>query len=240
MKKVIFFTFFTTFSALVSAQQSKKDLAHFTVIDAFGPFEIELIKSDHESIDINYRGIKSEDLIVDVHNEVLKLKIKNRHFINEWKSSSNDYYRNDDYVKVKIYYKDIDAIEIEAGSKVFSRETLKSKNLELIANMGAEVDLELLSQNVGIQSSMGAIIKLSGRTENLEIRTSMGTEIRTTSLKAKKAYIKASMGSAVRVSVTDEIDASAGWGAVIDYEGGPTVHRSSTSMGAEIYNRRHH
>ena len=60
------------------------------------------------------------------------------------------------------------------------------------------------------------------------------------SLQAKSAYIKATMGSEVDVYVTDQLEASAGWGAMIDYTGGPNVRHSNTSMGGEIYHKRRH
>jgi hypothetical protein len=218
------------------AQKSHQRLAAFTTLDVFGPFEIELIKAESPSIDINYGGIDKDDIVVDVHHDVLKLKFKNKHFMNEWKSSSYDH-RHDDYVKVKVYYTDIDAIEAEAGAKVFSRAPLKSKNLIIDTSMGAEIELDLIAKNVLVKSSMGAITELSGKSEQLEIKASMGSEILAGRLQSKVAFVRATMGSVVRVNVLEELDASAGFGATIDYSGGPAVRHKNTSLGAEIRSR---
>jgi hypothetical protein len=234
MRKFYLVAVLTLVSLGATAQKTK--IESFTTLDVFGPFDIELIKSDENAIDIDYAGISRDDVIQDVHRGVLKLKLKNRHYVNEWSSSHRDY-RRSRVVRVKVYYVDIDAMELEAGARITSRESFKSKNLEINANMGAELDLDILAKNVYIRSSMGAIVDLTGRAENLEIKASMGSELRLSRLETKVSLVKATMGANVVVNASDELDVSAGFGAVVNYTGGPAVRYTNSSMGAEIRRR---
>ena len=45
------------------------------------------------------------------------------------------------------------------------------------------------------------------------------------------------MGADVMVNVTEELEASAGFGAQVDYIGGPAVRHTSKNFGGEV-NRR--
>lgn len=234
MTKHYLFLLAVLVSFATSAQ--KRTVDSFTMLDVFGPFDIELIKADAPAIEITYNGIDEADVVQEVHRDVLKLKLKNRHYMQEWSSSHNTY-RKSRYLKVKVYYTDIDEIELEAGARVISQESLKSKNLVISSSMGAEIDLDIIAKNVLLRSSMGAVVDLSGRVENLEVRASMGSELHLSHLESKIGYIKATMGSTVTVNVTEELEASAGFGAVINYTGGASVRHTNSSMGAEIRRR---
>lgn len=214
--------------------QRTVELSSFTAIDVFGPFDVELIKSDKEYIEIDYRHIDREDVTMEVHHNVLKLKIKNQHYMKDWDSNS---YRKSDYAKVKVYYVDIDVLEAQAGAMITSLRTVKSKLLMIDCTMGAEVTLDILAKKLEVVSNMGGVLELTGQTEHLEVKANMGGVFKGSRLESKVVYVKASMGADVFVNVSEQLDASAGFGATVDYVGGPNVRHTSKSMGGEV-NRR--
>lgn len=215
------------------AQRQAVNLESFSAIDVFGPFDVELIRSDNNRVELEYKGIDSEDVVAGVSRNTLKLKLRNRHYFHDWNSDS----KWDQYIRVKVYYTDIDEIKAQAGAIVSASDQLKSKNLAIDCGMGAEVSLDVLSKNLYLKSSMGAVARLSGRTEYLDVKSSMGGIIKGRELQSKSAYIKASMGAEVFVSVSDEIEVSAGMGAVVDYLGRPSVRHTNTNFGAEVRGR---
>jgi len=232
MKKVYTLTcLLLLISTLGFSQKSQKELSGFKALDVFGPFDIELIKSDKEYAEIDLNGIDQEDVLIEVQKDILKLKIKNRHYFSEWRDDSH---RKADYVTVKIYYRDIDVLEAQAGAVVYSKQTLKSKYLHLECSMGAEVKLDILSKEVEAISNMGGVLELSGQTEEFDVKANMGGVLKASHLESKIVYVKASMGADVIVNVIEELDASAGFGANVDYVGGPTVRHTSSNMGGEV------
>jgi len=232
MKKVyLLICLLLLISTLGVSQKTRKDLPAFKAIDAFGPFNIELIKSDKEYAEIDFNHIDPEDLVIEVQKDVLKLKIKNNHYFNEWKE---DNYRKSEFVKVKIHYIDIDVIEAEAGTFITSPQALKSKYLHIDCSMGAEITLDIIAKEMEVIASMGGVLELRGQTEELDVKASMGGELNAAQLESKIAFVKASMGSDVTVNVLEELEASASFGASIEYIGGPNVRHTSSNMGGEI------
>ncbi|MDL5049463.1 DUF2807 domain-containing protein [Oscillatoria amoena NRMC-F 0135] len=209
-------------------------MEQFNTLDIFGPFHVELIHSDQNRIELDYHGIDSENVIAGVSRNTLRLKLRNKQYFHDWGSESK---RRSEYIRAKVYYTDIDQINAQAGAIVTTTSQLKSKNLIIECSMGAEVSLEILSKNFYLKSNMGAITRLNGYTEYLEVKSSMGGVVKATRLQSKVAYVKASMGSEVFVCATDELEVSAGLGAVVDYTGSPTVRHTNSNLGAEIRSR---
>jgi hypothetical protein len=234
MKKIYVLALFLAIGSVGYSQKTTLKLTSFNGVDAFGPFEIELIKSEIEYIEIDYRGIDKEKVISEVQRGVVKLKLKTSHFFSDWDEHE---YRKSEYVLVKVYYKDIDIIEAQAGALVTSRERLKSKYLTIESSMGAEVTLDVIVKEINTKTTMGGILDISGQAEKLEAYANMGGVLKASHLESKIVFVKATMGADVIVNVIDELEASAGFGAVIDYVGGPSVRHTNKSMGGEVHRR---
>ncbi|MFZ2905815.1 MAG: head GIN domain-containing protein [Cyclobacteriaceae bacterium] len=215
------------------AQRMTRELSSFRDIDIFGPFEVTLVKSDKEKAEIDFRGIDKEDVIVDAEKGVLKLKIKNRHYIDDWKNDRQHH----KYILVTVYYTDIDMIEASAGAVVTTDGTLKSKYLSVDCTMGAEVTLDIFTEKAELISNMGAVLEVTGQTNHIEVNANMGGVLKAAHLESKTAYVKANMGADVTVNVMEELEASAGFGAQVEYIGGPSVRHTSKNFGGEV-NRR--
>jgi hypothetical protein len=219
-------------SSLVYGQKQK--LNPFTVIDAFGPFQIELIASDKEGIEMEAYNVNMEDLTVEVRRGELHLKLKNRHYLTDWDS---DKLRKPQFIRTKIYFKELEEIQASAGAQVVADETLRAKRFVVIGNMGAEVKLSVVAETIYAKSNMGATVNLAGRANFLEVRAGMGGSMKASRLESKSAYVKASMGSEVSIYASDEVDIDANFGSDVRYAGDPTVRHTNRKMGAEIRKR---
>ncbi len=234
MAKQLFLLLIICLPASLFAQKQVVRLESFSSLDVFGPFDVELIASDHNQVELDYKGIDSEDVVAGVSRNTLRLKLRNRHYVNDWNSDKK---RNSQYIRVKVYYKDIDEIKAQAGAIVTSAGQLKSKNLVIESSMGAEVSMEVLTKNLYLKASMGALVSLKGQSENVEVKSSMGAVVKARQLQSRTAFVKASMGSEVYVCVTEKLEVSAGLGAVVDYTGSPAVRHSTSTFGAEVRGR---
>lgn len=210
---------------------AQKSVDPFTKIDVFGPFEVELVKAESYAIEVDYRGVDKDDVVLDIHKGELKLKLRNKHYMDEWRS--NDYPRSR-YIRVKVYYTELNDLRAQAGAEVFSDGTLKSKNLALEATMGAEMRLPIIAKNLYTRLNMGAVVELRGQTENHEVKANMGAVLKASRLESKVAYVNASMGAEVNISATDEIEVNSGFGASVHYVGSPNVRNTSKSFGGEV------
>jgi hypothetical protein len=232
MKKIMLICSIILTSGLVFGQ--KKELEPFTMVNAFGPFEIELIASNKEAIEMEAFNVDKEDLTVEVRRGELELKLKSRHYLTDWDS---DKFRNEPRIKTKIYFKQLDEVQASAGAQVTSLETLRSKKFVVSGSMGAQVKLIIVAETMYAKTSMGATVTINGRTDFLEVKASMGGILKATRLESKTAYVRASMGSEVAIFASDEIDIDANFGADVKYSGDPTVRHTHTKMGADINKR---
>jgi hypothetical protein len=231
MKK-IFMSIFCLVSWVGFSQ--KQELNPFTAIDVFGPFQIELIKSDQEAVEMQAINVDKDDLTVEVHRGQLVLKLRSRHFLTDWDS---DKFRKEPRIKTKIYYKDLDELKISAGGSIESAEAIKSKKLVIEGSMGAEIDLSTAAETMYVRTSMGATVNLRGQTDFLEVKANMGGVLNANRLESKSAYVKANMGADVSIFASEEVDIDAAMGASVRYSGEPTVRHTNTKIGADVRKR---
>jgi hypothetical protein len=230
MKKVYLLVILAFICSIAMAQKTTLEFSGVNKIDVFGPFEVKLIKSEKEYAEINFNGVKLEDLVYEAERGVLRLKLKNRHYINEWKNDNRDW----DYIQVEVYYKDIDVIEASAGARITTNEQLKSKYLNIVCTMGAEMELDLYAKKIEASTKMGGVLEMMGQTEHMEVDANTGGVLKAAHLESKVVYVRASMGAEVMVNATEELEASAGFGANVDYIGGPSVRHTSRNFGGEV------
>jgi hypothetical protein len=217
--------------SLASLAQSKQiQIQPFQTLRAYGPFRVTLVASDKERIEIIYKGIDEDAVVIDSDDGNLNMKLRNKHYWNDWNDSRSHQQR---YVKVTVYFKKLKKIDVEAGATVVSDFTITSPSLALVSRMGAEMRLDVATQEVELDSSMGSEVVLTGTTETLEVSSKMGSTVRAIRLKSEKARVKAYMGSDVSVYASKELDASAGFGATIHFDGDPSVRNTSHSFGGE-------
>jgi Putative auto-transporter adhesin, head GIN domain len=227
MRKIAFFLLLLT-ASLVTAAQSQTAIQPFQILRAYGPFRITLVESDRERIEVSYQGIDKEEVVIDADDGILDMRFRSKHYWDNWNSSGNHKNRN---VSVTVYFKQLNEIEVKAGASVTSEATLSSTSLRLVASMGAEMRLDVKTKELELDSSMGSDVTLSGTTATLEINSKMGSTVKAIRLTSDKVRVKAYMGSDVTVYASQELDASAGFGAVINFGGEPSVRNTDHSFG---------
>jgi Putative auto-transporter adhesin, head GIN domain len=227
---IAFLLLFGIFSTTAQTEEIK--VKDFKVMYVFGPFKVNLVKSDMNKVEIDYNGIDAEEVLVKSKEGELSIKLRNRNFFD---FGNNDWERkNHRFAKVTIHYKEIMAIEARAGAIVRANETIEVKELFLVSKMGADMRLDVKVQKLELESSMGSEVKLTGTTETLKIKSKMGSEVDASYLQSQDVMVSSSMGSQVSVFAEKELDASADFGASITYRGNPSMKHTSRFLGAEV------
>jgi Putative auto-transporter adhesin, head GIN domain len=227
---IAFLLLFGIFSTTAQTEEIK--VKDFNVMYVFGPFKVNLVKSDMNKVEIDYNGIDAEEVLVKSKEGELSIKLRNRNFFD---FGNNDWERkNHRFAKVTIHYKEIMAIEARAGAIVRANETIEVKELFLVSKMGADMRLDVKVQKLELESSMGSEVKLTGTTETLKIKSKMGSEVDASYLQSQDVMVSSSMGSQVSVFAEKELDASADFGASITYRGNPSMKHTSRFLGAEV------
>lgn len=135
--------------------------------------------------------------------------------------------------KVKVYYKQLDKLKVRGGAKLSTQDTIRTKDFELIAIEGSEVDLKLQTKDVQGRISMGAEVLLEGTTDTFAVKVKMGASLDAYTFKTNICDIRTGMGASAYVFAREAIRMSAGMGSTIKYRGSPKkVLRSSSWMGS--------
>ena len=230
MRRFVFSILLFTASLAALAQSKQIQIQPFQTLRAYGPFRVTLVESDKERIEIVCQGIDLEAVVIDSDDGELEMKLRNKHYWNDWHDSGSHQHR---HVNVTVYFKKLTKIDVEAGASVVSDFTISSPSLKLISKMGAEMRLDIKAKEVELDSGMGSDVVLTGTTETLEIYSKMGSSVKAIHLKSERAKVKAYMGSDVSVYASKELDASAGFGATINFDGDPSVRNTAHSFGGE-------
>jgi hypothetical protein len=139
--------------------------------------------------------------------------------------------------KVMVTVEKLSLVETTSGSNVWSDNRIMSDNLELKANSGANITLEVNAKFLRAECSTGANIKLSGLAKEAELETSSGANLKGQDLKADRCRMRASSGGNVSSAVVEKLDATASSGGNIVYWGDPTSTEIQKSSGGNIHKK---
>ena len=209
MKNIKFIVLlFLILSVQVIYSQDVMTLEPFNEINATGIIEITLQKSDEERLELETRNFDRNDVKVRIENNVLR--------INVTKSLIKDA-----VIEITVFYKEIRRIKANAGTQVYANNPIVGDNIDLKANSGAIINLELEVNNLNARLAEGAQMILSGSTEDLSVSASSGAIFYGFKLASNYTYANANTGARAEVVANKSLDAGANTGGKVRFEGDP-------------------
>jgi len=139
--------------------------------------------------------------------------------------------------KVMVTMEKLTAVKATSGSNVYSQNQIMTDNMELSANSGANLNMEVNAKYLKAECSSGANIKLSGLAKKAELEVSSGANLKGQELKAHYCIMRASSGGNVFASVIERLEAKASSGGNIVYYGKPASSEIKSSSGGNINGR---
>lgn len=137
--------------------------------------------------------------------------------------------------KVKVYYKQLDKLKVGGGARLSTQEAIRTKDFELIAIEGSDIDLKLQTKDVRGRISTGTEVLLEGTTDTFAVKVKMGASLDAYAFKTNICDIRTGMGASAYVFAREAIRMSAGMGSTIKYRGSPKkVLRAFSWMGSDI------
>ena len=208
------------FIAQFSFAQITKPLGDFNKVTAFDQIEVLLIQSSENKIILNGNGSEEVELI----NKNGELKI--RMPLTKLLSGDN--------VSATLYFKNIDAIEANEGSRISSEGTFKAIAFDIIAKEGSKIKLKLDADKLTVRSSNGSNVNVSGKAKNQDAITNSGGELDAEDLITTQTSITANAGGEANVYATDFVDAKTRAGGNIKIYGKPKQINKKIVLGGTI------
>ena len=135
---------------------------------------------------------------------------------------------------VYLTVQNISKISTSSGARVQCKDELSSQSLELDSSRGSSMHLQIKATSIKTESSSGSSINLTGLTKSFEGKASSGSSIDADKLQSMDAFVKASSGANIHISVTGHLNAKASSGGGIDFSGSPKQITKEASSGGHI------
>jgi helix-turn-helix protein len=197
------------------------NLGDFHSVKTYRGLQVELIKSDSPKVVIE--GDKASDVTVKNTNGLLKISLSITHTF-----SADD-------VMVYLYYsKDIDLLDANEGSHIFSDEIFKQEKITVKAQEAAHVTLELDTDQLDVSVVTGGLITLKGTSKNQNVKSNTGGIYKGQQLETGYTKVTSNTGGTADVKASDLVDASANTGGIVTVIGEPAELKKSESLGGYV------
>jgi hypothetical protein len=135
---------------------------------------------------------------------------------------------------IKISVDTLERLKVETGGKVKTTNTLSGEKLDIDANSGAEVNMELAYNEIFCNLSAGAVATLKGNAGKFQSDNSAGSVLKAAKLITKNCDVSASSGASAEVYASEELIAKSSSGANIRYSGEPLKKNVDANSGGII------
>jgi|TARA_B110000908_G_scaffold104752_1_gene123393 hypothetical protein len=206
---------------LFSQSTVTKKLGDFYKIKVYNGINIELIRSQEHKIQVT--GEKSQKIKIKNTNGILKISLKFPDLLADGKAN------------VKLYYnEDIQVIDGNEGSTITGK-SINQSHIEVKAQEGAFIELEIKTKHLQVKSSTGGIIKLSGSSKNQEIDLDLyGVYHGYDLIVSDNTTVNAGIGSKAEVKVGETLNVKVSFGGSVFYKGSPEVIENKKVAGGII------
>ena len=199
----------------------ERNLGDFTKVKSYRGLQIELIKSDQPKIIID--GNKSSHVTVKNDNGTLKISM-----------DLTGTFNSDDVMVYLYYTKDLDLLDANEGSMIYSDQKITQDRLEARAQEGARIKLEFEGRKLEVMSNTGAYINMKGSVEDQDVKVNTGGIYKGERLTAQNTEVNAATGGNAEVFAVKSVDAKANTAGIIKVHGDPEQVSSSESTGGKI------
>ena len=221
--RIVLLSFLFVVTATFGQERIEKNLGDFNEVKVYRGLEVELIAADSPKVVID--GDKSSEVVIKNNNGLLKITMKL-----EGTFSSED-------VEVRLYYKDpIRLVDGNEGSYVFSDEELKQELLEIRAQEGARMKLDVNTPDLTVVASTGGYVNLKGVAKVQHVKVHTGGIYKGASMKSENTTVTAGTGGNAEVYASKSVNAKASTAGNIEILGDPEQVTKKESTGGNIDN----
>jgi Putative auto-transporter adhesin, head GIN domain len=218
MKKLVVLSFVLISNLFFG--QITKSVGDFNKVTSFDQIDVRLIQGSENKIILSGNGADEVELI----NKNGELKI--RMPLAQTMTGDN--------ISVTVYYKKIDAVEANEGSRISSEDIFEGFNFNIIAKEGAKVELLLKVDSATVKISSGAIVKLEGTAKNQDAVINSGGQLEAENLKTTQTTVTVNAGGEAEIFATDFVDAKTRAGGSIIVYGKPKQLNQKNVLGGTI------
>jgi Putative auto-transporter adhesin, head GIN domain len=208
-------------ASVVTGQNTiEKTIGEFQKLKVYDLIEVQLVKSKENKVVIS--GHNADDVVVINKNGKLKIRMK----LEESFDGKN--------TTVTLYYTSIDVLDANEGAIITSKNKIKQFEIELKAQEGAKINVNLKVQIANIKSVSGGVIETAGKALKQEISINTGGVYKGKDLKTETTKILISAAGEADVNASELVDVRIRAGGDVYIYGNPKTVNKSRVIGGRI------
>ena len=209
------------FTLLLQAQEPvTKTVGEFSTLKVYDLISVELIQSKENKVEIS--GKNADDVVVVNKNGTLKIKMK----IEEIFDGSN--------TEVKLYFTTVDIIDANEGSFISSQDTFKQYELDLRAQEGGHIKLNINTKINEVRSDSVGIVQLTVKSINQNIVISTGGIYQGKTVESESTKVAIRAGGEAEVQAKKLLDIKIRAGGDVYIFNKPEEVKESKTLGGRI------
>jgi hypothetical protein len=216
-----FLTFITCSIFSFGIAQTEKKVGDFNKVTAFDKIDVNLVASTENKVVLT--GANSQEVELVNKNGELKIRMP---FSKTMQG---------DAVSATVYYKKLDAVEANEGSRIASTDEISVINFDIICKEGSEIKLtNLQADRLQVRVSQGSIVTIIGTVKNQDILSNSGGKYDGQDCKTAQTVVTVNAGGIAHVYATDLVDAKTRAGGEIKIYGKPKQINEKKIAGGTI------
>ncbi|MEZ4796992.1 MAG: head GIN domain-containing protein [Flavobacteriaceae bacterium] len=212
-------TFFMVFSA-VAQKPISKTVGEFTELKVYDLINVELFKAKENKVEIS--GKNAENVVIINKDGTLKIRLNLEESF------------DGDKTNVKLFYTAFDVIDVNEGAYVNSEELINQFEVELRAQEGGLIKLNLETKETKIKAVTGGIVELEGKTQNQNITIGTGGIFKAENLESASSKVAIRAGGEAYINATELLDIKIRAGGDVFIYGNPKEVKENTALGGRI------
>jgi hypothetical protein len=218
MKKIIYSLLLM--SSLTYAQ-TEKNVGDFTKVTAFDKIDVNLIAASENKVVLT--GAHSNEVELVNKNGELKIRMPLTKLLSGYSVSAT------------VYYKKIEAVEANEGSRITSKDTISVLNFDVICKEGSDIKLtNLQADRLQIRVSQGSIVTIIGTVKNQDVLSNSAGKYDGQDCKTQQTAVTVNAGGIAEVNATDIVNAKTRAGGEITIYGNPKKVIEQSVVGGTI------
>ncbi len=206
--------------AITAQKPISKTVGEFTELKVYDLINVEMIKSKENKVEIS--GKNASEVVIINKDGILKIRL-----ILEESFDGNK-------TDVKLYYTAVDIVDVNEGSSVSSQEQINQFEIELRAQEGGLINLNIETKETKTKAVTGGIIELEGKTDNQDVTIGTGGILRAENLESIKAKVAIRAGGEAYMNAVELLDIKIRAGGDVYIYGNPKEVKENTALGGRI------
>jgi hypothetical protein len=217
MKKIIYSLLIV--SSMVFGQ-NEKNVGHFNKVTSFDRIDVLLIPSDENKVQLDGKGADEVEFVNK--NGELKIRLPLTKLL------------AGDNISVKVYYKNLTAVEANEGSRIACGDKISSVVFDVIAKEGSEVKLILDVEKLNVRTANGSKVLMEGTANIQDVLVNSGGIYEAEKLESQITTVSCNAGGEAAIFATNIVDAKVRAGGNITIFGKPKQINKKIIAGGKI------